>query len=76
MDETRDIYVSKKIFPFQLTTTFPDVPASVLYDVLHDPSYRTTWDKFMLETREIGHLNPNNNLNYYAREFCFLLCNA
>ena len=55
-------------FYLKLTTTFPDVPATVLYDVLHDPAYRTTWDKFMLETREIGHLNPNNNINYYARE--------
>jgi len=40
----------------------------VLYDVLQDPGYRATWDKFMLESREIGHINPNNNLSYYARK--------
>ncbi len=53
----------------QLKTRFPDVPAPVLYDVLHDPDFRQTWDKFMLESREIGHLNPNNNISYYAREY-------
>ncbi len=49
-------------------TTYPDVPASVLYDVLHDPDYRRTWDKFMLEAAEIGYINPNNNISYYACE--------
>ncbi len=36
---------------FQLKTRFPDVPAHVLYDVLHDPAYRPTWDRFMMEAR-------------------------
>ena len=52
----------------QLKTTFKDVKASLLYDVLHDPGFRKNWDKFMLESREIGHLNPNNNISYYARK--------
>ena len=47
---------------------YADVPASVLYDVLHDPDYRRTWDKFMMEAEEIGYLNPNNSVSYYARE--------
>lgn len=50
----------------RLKTAFPDVKASVLYDVLHDPGFRKTWDKFMLECREIGFINPNNNISYYA----------
>jgi len=52
----------------QLKTRFRDVAPSVLYDVLQDPAYRSTWDKLMLECREIGHLNPNNNVSYYASE--------
>ena len=53
-------------FCLQLKTVYPDVPASVLYDVLHDPDYRRTWDKFMMEAEEIGYLNPNNSVSYYA----------
>ena len=52
----------------QLKTVYTDVPASVLYDVLHDPDYRRTWDKFMMEAQEIGYLNPNNSVSYYACE--------
>ena len=52
----------------QLKTEYTDVPASLLYDVLHDPDYRRTWDKFMMEAEEIGYLNPNNSVSYYACE--------
>ena len=52
----------------QLKTVYTDVPASVLYDVLHDPDYRRTWDKFMMEAQESGYLNPNNSVSYYACE--------
>ena len=31
-----------------------------------DSQYRTTWDKYMKENYEIGHINPNNNLGYFA----------
>lgn len=50
----------------RLKTTFSDVSASVVYDVLQDPVYRRTWDKYMVEIRDIGHLNPNNNIGYYS----------
>jgi len=50
----------------RLKTVFPDVSADTLYDVLHDPVYRKTWDKHMLSSCELGVLNPNNDLSYYA----------
>ena len=50
----------------RLKTVFPDVPADTLYDVLHDPVFRKTWDKHMLSSCELGVLNPNNDLSYYA----------
>ena len=37
-----------------------------MYDVLQDQEYRSKWDKYFLETKDIGHLNPNNTLSYYA----------
>uniref|UniRef100_T1IMT8 START domain-containing protein 10 n=1 Tax=Strigamia maritima TaxID=126957 RepID=T1IMT8_STRMM len=50
----------------KLKTTFKDVRASLVYDVLHDPNYRKIWDKHMLESYDIGCLNPNNDIGYYA----------
>lgn len=39
-----------------------------LYDVLHDPDYRRVWDTNCLESLEIGLLNVNNDVGYYASE--------
>lgn len=50
----------------KVKTVFQDVSAETLYDVLMDSQYRTTWDKYMKENYEIGHINPNNNLGYFA----------
>jgi len=50
----------------RMQTTFKDVSADTLYDVLHDPDYRKTWDKHMLESKDLGVLNPNNDVSYYA----------
>ncbi|CAJ0578665.1 unnamed protein product, partial [Mesorhabditis spiculigera] len=47
-------------------TVMPDVSAATMYDVLHDPEYRSNWDKHMCASKEIGILNPNNDLCYYA----------
>lgn len=47
---------------------FKDVKASVLFDVLLDPTYRKAWDNYMIESYDIGHLNPNNDIGYYAAQ--------
>lgn len=50
----------------RLKTTFTDLSADTLYDVLHDPAYRKIWDKHMLESKDLGCLNPNNDVSYYS----------
>jgi len=45
---------------------FNDVSANTMFDVLHDPDYRKEWDEHMLASIEIGYLNPNNDVGYYA----------
>jgi hypothetical protein len=48
------------------TSFYSDISADVMYDVLQDPIYRPNWDKYMLCQYDIGMLNPNNDLCYYA----------
>lgn len=50
----------------KIQTVFPDITSETLYDVLHDPDYRRVWDTTCLESLEIGLLNVNNDVGYYA----------
>ncbi|XP_058060506.1 START domain-containing protein 10-like [Anopheles bellator] len=50
----------------KIHTEFSDVTADVVFDVLHDPDYRKVWDSHMLASEEIGILNVNNDVGYYA----------
>ncbi|XP_038113791.1 START domain-containing protein 10 [Culex quinquefasciatus] len=50
----------------KIHTEFGDVTADTLFDVLHDPDYRKVWDSHMLASHEIGVLNVNNDVGYYA----------
>ncbi|KAH3836400.1 START domain-containing protein 10-like [Dreissena polymorpha] len=50
----------------KVRTLFDDIGGDVLYDVLHDPEYRKTWDHSMVEGYEICAINPNNDIGYYA----------
>ncbi|XP_019864615.2 START domain-containing protein 10 isoform X2 [Aethina tumida] len=53
----------------KIHTVFPNVNANTLFDVLLDPDYRKDWDEHMLQSIEIGYLNPNNDIGYYSL-FC------
>jgi len=50
----------------KMTCTFADVEALTLYDVLHDPEYRATWDENMIEGYLIEQLDDTNDIGYYS----------
>jgi hypothetical protein len=45
------------------------IPAQVMYDVFHDPVFRTTWDDKMIEGYNIQQLDPHNDIGYYSIKF-------
>lgn len=55
----------------QVSADFPSIPASVVYNCLHDSKYRKTWDRNMVESREICVLDANNDIGYYQSKLCF-----
>lgn len=50
----------------KIHTKFENVTPDVLFDVIHDPDYRRIWDSHMLASEEIGVINVNNDIGYYA----------
>jgi hypothetical protein len=51
---------------------FPGLDAAILYDVLHDPEYRTVWDENMIEGFCIEKVDGNNDVGYYSAKVSFL----
>jgi len=51
------------------------VPAEVMYDLFHDPHYRTTWDDKMIEGYNIQVLDHYNDIGYYSIKFPYPLQN-
>eukprot|EP01100_Stratorugosa_tubuloviscum_P016104 TRINITY_DN9_c0_g1_i1.p1 TRINITY_DN9_c0_g1~~TRINITY_DN9_c0_g1_i1.p1 ORF type:complete len:225 (-),score=111.87 TRINITY_DN9_c0_g1_i1:372-1046(-) len=50
----------------RVATVFPNLNPEILYDVLHDHQYRTTWDTNMIEGRVVEQLDHHNEIGYYA----------
>ncbi|CAL8107193.1 unnamed protein product [Calicophoron daubneyi] len=53
----------------------PKVPAQVLYDTLHDNSYRPIWDKTMKESYGICRVSPDSVIEYYGLKSPFTFAN-
>jgi hypothetical protein len=45
------------------------IPAQVIYDVFHDPVFRTTWDDKMIDGFNIQELDSYNDIGYYSLKF-------
>ncbi|CAF1234430.1 unnamed protein product [Adineta ricciae] len=50
----------------RVQSEFKDISADLLYDVLHDGSYRAKWDSTMLESNDICIVSPNSDIGYYS----------
>lgn len=53
----------------KINSRFEDIEPECMYDVLLDPEYRRVWDSHMLESYDIGNLNVNNDIGYYASRY-------
>jgi hypothetical protein len=54
---------------------FANVDCETMYDALHDPDFRKSWDANMLEGYNIVQLDERNDVGYYAAKFPFPLAN-
>ncbi|CAG0898092.1 unnamed protein product [Darwinula stevensoni] len=74
---TQNLQVWTKASPFthwnmiKLKASFPDIDASVMFDVLLDPEYRKVWDRHVVISEDIGYLDANNDVGYYAATMPF-----
>jgi hypothetical protein len=53
--------------------TFPNVDPTTMYDALHDPAFRKSWDEKMKEGFNIVQLDERNDIGYYSAKFPFPL---
>lgn len=54
---------------------YADVSAEVMYDVLHDPLYRKSWDPQIIDGYDICRIGPNSDIGYYSMKFVKPLMN-
>ncbi|CCW59757.1 unnamed protein product [Phytomonas sp. EM1] len=66
---------SSKLNIIRAKAVMERVPPEVLYNQLHDSSYRAVWDSNMLEGYNIVKLNAHNDIGYYAAKFPWPLKN-
>eukprot|EP00796_Vickermania_ingenoplastis_P004812 gene4812-3454_t len=52
------------------------ISCELLYDMLHDPTFRGTWDNFRQEAFQITMLDPRNEIGYYAGKSPVMLVSA
>lgn len=66
-------------FSSKVQSEFTGISAELLYDVIHDGQFRSTWDTAMLEGYEICSVLPNSDIGYYSSSSnfsCILSCLA
>ncbi|GAB1226174.1 hypothetical protein ENUP19_0278G0004 [Entamoeba nuttalli] len=52
-----------------------DIPAQVIYECIHDPDYRKTWDDRMIEGFLIEQIDECNDIGYYSVAMPFIISN-
>ncbi|CAF4963114.1 unnamed protein product [Rotaria socialis] len=51
---------------YRHSMSYVGISAELLYDVIHDSAFRSTWDTAMLEGYEICSVLPNSDIGYYS----------
>ena len=59
-------YYELFIFCAKIRGVYDDITAAVLYDVIHDPVYRKSWDPTVIEGKEICRINECSDIGYYS----------
>ena len=57
------------VYIYKVVNTFPNCDAQTMYDALHDPDFRKTWDENMIAGYNITQLDPRNDIGYYSAKF-------
>ncbi|VDQ01107.1 unnamed protein product [Trichobilharzia regenti] len=57
----------------KVVAIFPDVPSDVIYDMMHDNSYRSSWDNTMRESTPICRITWNCYIEHFGCKFYFPL---